>query len=199
MRSANHNPRLLFAFVVISTLLLLETNGTKESVMPFSPWPMPPVPDVDLASFALRHAVRLADRPALIDRPRRHLRGARRAGGARGARVRGRRRHPSSCPTAPTSSSSCSAGLRAGAAVTPVSPLYTEREVANHLRIAPTLSEPGDVALLLSSSGTTGLPKVVQLSHRAVVTNICQTAEVYPLRARASACSGWRRSSTAWA
>jgi non-ribosomal peptide synthetase component E (peptide arylation enzyme) len=35
--------------------------------MPFSPWPPPDVPDVDLASFALRHAVRLADRPALID------------------------------------------------------------------------------------------------------------------------------------
>jgi acyl-CoA synthetase (AMP-forming)/AMP-acid ligase II len=35
--------------------------------MPFSPWPMPSVPDADLASFALRHAVRLADRPALID------------------------------------------------------------------------------------------------------------------------------------
>ena len=35
--------------------------------MPFSPWAMPDVPDVDLASFVLRHAVRLADRPALID------------------------------------------------------------------------------------------------------------------------------------
>src|SRR3954447_11404646 len=44
-----------------------ETNGAKESVMPFSPWPMPSVPDVDLASFALRHADRLADSPALID------------------------------------------------------------------------------------------------------------------------------------
>jgi acyl-CoA synthetase (AMP-forming)/AMP-acid ligase II len=72
------------------------------------------------------------------------------------------------------------AGLRAGAAVTTVSPLYTEREVTNHLRIAHTLTEPGDIALLLSSSGTTGLPKVVQLSHRAVVTNLCQTAAVFP-------------------
>src|SRR4051794_16434720 len=39
------------------------SNGTKENVMPF----MPAVPDVDLATFALRHAVRLADRPAVID------------------------------------------------------------------------------------------------------------------------------------
>ena len=34
--------------------------------MPFSPLPMPAIPDADLASFALRHAVRLADRPALV-------------------------------------------------------------------------------------------------------------------------------------
>jgi acyl-CoA synthetase (AMP-forming)/AMP-acid ligase II len=35
--------------------------------MPSSPWALADVPDVDLATFALRHAVRLADRPALID------------------------------------------------------------------------------------------------------------------------------------
>ena len=29
--------------------------------------PLPDVPDVDLATFALRHAVRLAERPAVID------------------------------------------------------------------------------------------------------------------------------------
>jgi multisubunit Na+/H+ antiporter MnhF subunit len=74
------------------------------------------------------------------------------------------------------------AGQRAGAAVTTLSPLYTEREVTNHLRIAQTLSDPGDLALLLSSSGTTGLPKIVQLSHRAVITSICQFASVFPYR-----------------
>jgi acyl-CoA synthetase (AMP-forming)/AMP-acid ligase II len=80
--------------------------------------------------------------------------------------------------------------------VTPVSPLFTEREVANQLRLAgaelvteadgaarplPEV-DPGAVALLLSSSGTTGLPKLVQLSHRAVVTNLCQTAVPFPYR-----------------
>jgi non-ribosomal peptide synthetase component E (peptide arylation enzyme) len=42
-------------------------NDAEESIMSSSPWAMPDVPDVDLATFALRHAVRLADRPALID------------------------------------------------------------------------------------------------------------------------------------
>lgn len=148
--------------------------------MPFSPWPMPPVPDTDLAAFALRHAVRLADRPALIDDRvvtygelvERVERTA--------ATLAGRTLVPVHVPNGTDFVVQLLAGLRAGAAVTTVSPLYTEREVANHLRIAQTLGTPGDVALLLSSSGTTGLPKVVQLSHRAVVSNLCQTAEVFP-------------------
>ena len=32
-----------------------------------SPWPDPDVPDLDLVSFVLRHAGRLAGRPAMID------------------------------------------------------------------------------------------------------------------------------------
>ena len=32
-----------------------------------SPWPEPEVPDLDLVSFVLRHAGRLAGRPAVID------------------------------------------------------------------------------------------------------------------------------------
>ena len=69
--------------------------------------------------------------------------------------------------------------LRAGAAVTPVSPLLTEREAAPLLAIERA---DEDVALLLSSSGTTGLPKVVQLTHRAAITSICQFATAVPYR-----------------
>jgi acyl-CoA synthetase (AMP-forming)/AMP-acid ligase II len=148
--------------------------------MPLSPWPTPSVPDVDLASFALRHAVRLAGRPALIDdRVVTYGELAERVERATHA-LRGRAVVPVQLPNGADFVVQLLAGLRAGAAVTTVSPLYTEREVTNHLEIAQTLSEPGDVALLLSSSGTTGLPKVVQLSHRAVVANLCQTAAVYP-------------------
>ncbi|HEX5620643.1 MAG TPA: AMP-binding protein [Solirubrobacteraceae bacterium] len=148
--------------------------------MPFSPWPLPPVPDVDLASFALRHAARLAGRPALIDdRVVTYGELAERVERAAPA-LRGRAVVPVQLPNGADFVVQLLAGLRAGAAVTTVSPLYTEREVTNHLRIAQTLSEPGDIALLLSSSGTTGLPKVVQLSHRAVVANLCQTTAVYP-------------------
>jgi acyl-CoA synthetase (AMP-forming)/AMP-acid ligase II len=163
--------------------------------MPFSPWPMPPVPETDLASFVLRHAVRLADRPALID----EFPGTSAAGvpseeldrvityGELAERVErtartlaGRTLVPVHLPNGADFVVQLLAGLQAGAAVTTVSPLYTEREVDNHLRIAQTLGAPGDIALMLSSSGTTGLPKVVQLSHRAVVANLCQTAEVFP-------------------
>jgi acyl-CoA synthetase (AMP-forming)/AMP-acid ligase II len=148
--------------------------------MPFSPWPLPPVPETDLASFALRHAVRLADKPALIDdRVVTYGELAERVDRAAPA-LRGRAVVPVQLPNGVEFVVQLLAGLHAGAAVTTVSPLYTEREVGNHLRIAQTLGEPGDVALLLSSSGTTGLPKVVQLSHRAVVTNLCQTAELFP-------------------
>ena len=32
-----------------------------------SPWPAPEIPDMDVTTFVLRHAQRLADAPALID------------------------------------------------------------------------------------------------------------------------------------
>ena len=148
--------------------------------MPFSPWPMPPVPDVDLATFALRHAVRLADRPALIeDRVVTYGELAERV--ERGASAfAGRAVVPIRLPNGAEFVVQLLAALRAGAAVTPISPLYTEREATHQLRIAQTLSDPGDTAVLLCSSGTTGLPKVVQLSHRALVSNLCQTAAVFP-------------------
>jgi acyl-CoA synthetase (AMP-forming)/AMP-acid ligase II len=148
--------------------------------MPFSPKPMPTVPDADLASFALRHAVRLAERPALIEE-RVVTYGELAERVERGApALAGRAVVPIRLPNGAEFAVQLLSALRAGAAVAPVSPLYTEREVANHLAIVNTLSAPGDVALLLSSSGTTGLPKVVQLSHRAVVANLCQTAVMYP-------------------
>src|SRR5262245_50524492 len=144
-----------------------ETNGTKESVMPFSPWPLPSVPDVDLAAFALRHAVRLADRPALInDRVVTYGELAERVQRT-APQFSGQTLVPVHLPNGADFAVQLLSGLRAGAAVAPISPLYTEREVANHMRIARTLGSPGDTALLMSSSGTTGLPKVVQLSHRA--------------------------------
>jgi acyl-CoA synthetase (AMP-forming)/AMP-acid ligase II len=147
--------------------------------MPVSPWPMPAVPDVDLASFALRRAVRLADRPALIgDRVLTYGELAERAARAvaAGPVVAIRR------PNGPDFVIELLGALRAGAAVTPVSPLYTEREAADQLRLAAALDEPGDVALLLCSSGTTGLPKLVQLTHRAAITNICQFSVPFPYR-----------------
>ncbi|HYH87729.1 MAG TPA: AMP-binding protein [Solirubrobacteraceae bacterium] len=40
--------------------------------------------------------------------------------------------------------------------------------------------DPGDVALMLPSSGTTGLPKLVELSHRALVANLVQMRLPFP-------------------
>jgi acyl-CoA synthetase (AMP-forming)/AMP-acid ligase II len=197
------------------------------------------VPDVDLTSFALRHARRLADRPALIDAASGRTltygelgRGVERAAGGLARRGFGRgdvlALH---LPNLPDFALAVHAGLRAGGVVTPASPLYTVRELAGQLRStrarilvtagplaavgaeaaaqagveevlvlgdAPGLTpfaellaseaappegevDPGDVALMLSSSGTTGLPKVVQLTHRALVANLCQTAGPYPI------------------
>jgi len=147
--------------------------------MPFSPWAMPDVPDVDLASFALRHAVRLADRPAIIgERVLTYGELAERAARATadGPVVAVRR------PNGPEFVVELLGALRAGAAVTPVSPLYTEREAAEQLRLAALLDDPGDTALLLCSSGTTGLPKLGRLSHRAAITSICQLSAAFPYR-----------------
>jgi acyl-CoA synthetase (AMP-forming)/AMP-acid ligase II len=148
--------------------------------MPVSPWPLPAVPDVDLATFALRHAVRLADRPAVIgdDRVLTYAELAERVDRA----VAREPVVPVRLPNGPGFVVELLGALRAGAAVTPVSPLYTEREAADQLRLAHAVTQPGETALLLSSSGTTGLPKIVQLTHRAVVTNLCQFAMPFPYR-----------------
>jgi acyl-CoA synthetase (AMP-forming)/AMP-acid ligase II len=46
----------------------------------------------------------------------------------------------------------------------------------------PPPADPGDVAVLPFSSGTTGLPKVVQLTHRNLVANIEQHRDLQRLR-----------------
>src|SRR5262245_36271913 len=113
--------------------------------MPSSPWPVPDIPDVDLAGFALRHAARLADRPALIgDRVMTYGELAERVARAvvDEAVVKLRR------PNGPELVVELLGALRAGAAVSPISPLYTEREAAPQLAITRA---DADVALLLSS------------------------------------------------
>jgi acyl-CoA synthetase (AMP-forming)/AMP-acid ligase II len=45
----------------------------------------------------------------------------------------------------------------------------------------PDAAQPGDLAVLPYSSGTTGLPKGVMLTHRNVVANLCQIREVQAL------------------
>lgn len=48
----------------------------------------------------------------------------------------------------------------------------------DHVGAEPTLAQdPDALALLPYSSGTTGLPKGVMLTHRALVANICQTLQ----------------------
>ena len=145
--------------------------------MPFSSLPLPDVPDADLAAFALRHAVRLAERPALIDGDRTVTYAELAARPPAGEGV-----VPICRPNGAEFVIELLGALRAGATVLPVSPLFTERERAEQAQLAAALEERGDVALLLSSSGTTGLPKLVALSHRAAVTSISQFAVVFPYR-----------------
>jgi acyl-CoA synthetase (AMP-forming)/AMP-acid ligase II len=80
--------------------------------------------------------------------------------------------------------------MAAGMTVTPVNPAYTEAELAALLEDsgaslvlerlpslgapAPPVSAPDDLALLPYSSGTTGLPKGVMLTHVQLVTAVRQ-------------------------
>ena len=107
-----------------------------------SPWPEPEVPDLDLVSFVLRHAGRLADRPAVIDGASgRTLTYGELAGGiervAAGLAARGFGRgdvlalHLPNLPEFPIV---LYGGLRAGGSVTPASPLFTATELARQLR-----------------------------------------------------------------
>jgi acyl-CoA synthetase (AMP-forming)/AMP-acid ligase II len=204
-----------------------------------SPWPAPAVPEVDLTSFVLRRARRLADRPALIDAASGRTlsygelaRAVERAAGGLARSGFGPRDVLAlHLPNLPELAVALHAGLRAGGVVTLASPLYTVGELAGRLRstrarmlitagplaavgaeaaaqagvekvfalgeapgstpfaelLAPEAEppdvelDPDDVAVMLCSSGTAGLPKVVQLTHRALVANLCQIAGPYPL------------------
>ncbi len=57
--------------------------------------------------------------------------------------------------------------------------LMTRYGPAPDVRIDPAT----DLAMLPYSSGTTGLPKGVRLTHRNIVANVCQTEAVLPMRA----------------
>lgn len=59
-----------------------------------------------------------------------------------------------------------------------VEPLPVRRATASELRVAP---EPEDVALFLHTSGTTGRPKGVPLTHRNLVTNLRNISRHYRL------------------
>jgi acyl-CoA synthetase (AMP-forming)/AMP-acid ligase II len=200
-----------------------------------SPWPDPEIPDVDLTSFVLRHAQRLAGQPALIDGASgRELSYEALAAGverlAAGLASRGLGRgdvlslHLPNLPEFPLV---LFGALRAGMTVAPASPLLTAGELTRELgrvgagmivTVGPLaecaraaaagagvddvrvlgedsfgelMSSPGaapasrpagdEVALMMCSSGTTGLPKAVELTHRALVANLVQMSVPFPI------------------
>jgi acyl-CoA synthetase (AMP-forming)/AMP-acid ligase II len=194
-----------------------------------SPLPAPDVPDADFAARILRHADRLADRPALVDSADGHtLRygelatAARRTAAALAARGFG---HGDVLalysPNLPAFVPTVLGAAMAGGATTTVNPLYTAGEVATQLRDSgaqmlvtlPALAgrateaaraagveavlgygdlagddqapdvtvAPDDVVLLPYSSGTTGLPKGVELTHGGTVAQLAQLEQVLTL------------------
>ena len=198
-----------------------------------SPFPLPPIPETDISSFALRHSPRLAEKPALIDAPSGRAISygelaplVRRA--ATGLAARGFRQGDAMAiyaPNLPEYAVVVHAVLSLGGVVTTANPLYTPAELAKQLTdsraraivtVPPFLEaareaaaearcrelyvigdapdatpfgallehgedspevriDPNDTAALMYSSGTTGVPKGVELSHRAMVANLMQT------------------------
>ena len=191
------------------------------------------IPNVSITEYALRHADRLADKPALIDGPSgRTLTFGQLADGikavAGGLHARGFRKGDVLaiyCPNMPEYALVFNAVASVGGINTTVNPLYTAAELAKQLndanaRILVTVppfldkaleaagnssveevyvfgegegarsfseltssgaSAPAveidpknDLVVLPYSSGTTGLPKGVMLTHHNLVANLCQ-------------------------
>ena len=191
------------------------------------------IPDVSITEYALRHADRLADKPALIDGPSgRTLTFGQLADGikavAGGLHARGFRKGDVLaiyCPNMPEYALVFNAVASVGGINTTVNPLYTAAELAKQLNdanakllvtVPPFLDKAleaagnssveevyvfgegegarsfseltssgasapaveidpkNDLVVLPYSSGTTGLPKGVMLTHHNLVANLCQ-------------------------
>src|SRR5687768_3946355 len=121
---------------------LREQPSSVEERVVRSPWPEPEVPDLDLVSFVLRRAGRLAGRRAVVDGARgRKLPYGALAGGvervAAGLAARGFGRGDVLAlhlPNIPEFPMVLYGGLRAGGSVSPASPLFTSGELATQLR-----------------------------------------------------------------
>jgi acyl-CoA synthetase (AMP-forming)/AMP-acid ligase II len=199
-----------------------------------SPFTLPPIPETDVTSFALRHSPRLGEKPALIDaasgRAIAYAQLAplvRRA--ATGLAARGFRQGDVVAlyaPNLPEYAVAAHAVLSLGGVLTTANPLGTAAELSKQLidsraRAIVTVPafletareaaaearcrelyvfgdapgatpfsalleagedppevriDPGDTAALMYSSGTTGVPKGVELTHRGMVANLLQSA-----------------------
>jgi len=220
-----------------------------------SPYPQTPIPSISLPAYALRHAERLGDKPALVDvatgqglsyrqvalQSRQVAVALARRGFAKGDVL-------AVCsPNRPDFALAFFGAALAGGAVSPLNPVYTRGELAAQLKDArprfalfdpaladkmvpaardagvetllafaspavpgidpglsgnsevsgwqgatlddllaegaaageetlPTIDPAQDLVALPYSSGTTGLPKGVMLTHRNLVANMCQHA-----------------------
>lgn len=198
-----------------------------------SPYPDVNIPEVSLTDFVFQRAAELADKPALIEANTGRTvtygeltRSVRRV--AAGLAARGFRKGDVFgilSPNLPEYAMVFHGVASIGGIVTPINPLYTEKEIAHQLKDAgakflvtvPQFIEkareaaeeanieelfvfgeaegatsfsvliendgempaveinPGeDLVALPYSSGTTGLPKGVMLTHRNLVSNLCQ-------------------------
>jgi acyl-CoA synthetase (AMP-forming)/AMP-acid ligase II len=205
-----------------------------------SPYPEIAIPEIPLTPFALRHAARLADNPALIDGPSgRVLTYGQLAGDVRRAAIgltrRGYRKGDVVAIFAPNAleyAVAFHAITAIGGVTATINPTFTADETARQLRetrarclftvpellvrarasaerarveelivfgeapgetpFAALLGSDGplpevaidprqDIAAILCSSGTTGMPKGAQLTHYNLVASACQFAATSPI------------------